>query len=151
MTDTRWTPLLVEERLAEAADILKHMPPVTVRGYFNLWPSIVHEFSDLVGQEPPLMRRPAPSPAAISRMEQTLGWTIGLDPIDAKIIWLRAQGERWKRICATVGLSRAAVHERWLYGLCVIAWRLNDKPVPKNWARRRFIALERDIVFARAR
>jgi hypothetical protein len=144
MTEAQWTPSLVEERLSEAADILKRLPPVTVRGYFSTWPKIVYEFSDLVGQEPPLMKRPAPSPAAISRMEHTIGWTIGLDPIDAKIIWLRAHGERWKHICAVVGLARAAVHERWLYALCVIAWRLNKKTPPKGWSRRRFIALQRD-------
>lgn len=149
MTETQWTPSLVEDRLSEAADILNRLPPVTVRGYFSTWPKIVYEFSDLVGQEPPLMKRPAPSPAAISRMEQTIAWTIGLDPVDAKIIWLRAHGERWKHICAVVGLARAAVHERWLYGLCVIAWRLNNKTPPKGWSRRRFIALERDSVFAR--
>ena len=151
MTDIRWTASLVEERLAEAADILKRLPPVKVRGYFSTWPKMVYDFGDLVGQEPPLMKRPFPSPAAISRMEQTLSWTVGLDPVDAKIAWLRAYGERWKHICGTMGLARAAVHEHWLYGLCVIAWRLNDKSIPKGWSRRRFIAMQRDIVLVRGR
>jgi hypothetical protein len=105
---TEWTPSLVEERLAEAADVLKRLPEVKVRGYFNTWPRMVDEFSDLVGQEPPKMRRPWPQPAAITRMEETLSWTIGLDPADAKIVWLRAGGERWKTICWKVGLARAA-------------------------------------------
>lgn len=84
----KWTASLVEERLVEAADVLKRMPPVKVCGYFNVWPTIVHDFGDLVGQEPQRLKRPYPSAAAISRMEETLGWTVGLDAIDAKIVWL---------------------------------------------------------------
>ncbi|MDD3030626.1 MAG: DUF6362 family protein [Alphaproteobacteria bacterium] len=143
MDNVRWTASLVEERLAEAASVLKRLPPVTVQGYFNTWPQMVHEFGDLVGQER-VLKRPPPSAAAISRMDQTITWTIGLDPVDAKILWLRAHGERWKRICASVGLARASVNERWLYGLSVIAWRLNNKRVPKAWSRRRFLTVARD-------
>jgi hypothetical protein len=32
-------------------------------------------------------------------MEEALGWLPRLEPIDAKIVWLRASGERWKSIC----------------------------------------------------
>ncbi len=85
------------------------------------------------------MRRPWPQPAAITRMEETLSWTIGLDPIDAKIVWLRAGGERWKTICWKVGLARAAANEHWLYALCVIAWRLNGKQHRRNVSKRRVI------------
>ncbi|MFW2542012.1 DUF6362 family protein [Primorskyibacter sp. 2E107] len=31
-----------------------------------------------------------PSPQSISRMEETLTWTAGLEPQDGKIVWLRA-------------------------------------------------------------
>jgi hypothetical protein len=144
MHEVNWTPSLVEERLAEAADVLKRLPEVKVRGYFNTWPRMVDEFSDLVGQEPPKMRRPWPQPAAITRMEETLSWTIGLDPVDAKIVWLRAGGERWKTICWKVGLARAAANEHWLYALCVIAWRLNGRRVPGKRSRRHVIGLVRD-------
>jgi hypothetical protein len=141
MTEIRWTPSLVEERLAEAADILKRLPPVKVRGYFSTWPKMVYEFSDLIGQEPPLMKRPFPSPAAISRMEQTLSWTVGLDPVDAKTVWLRAYGARWKTICGKVGLARTAAHQHWLYGLCVIAWQLNGHSLNKNLSKQKIIVL----------
>ena len=85
------------------------------------------------------MRRPWPQPAAITRMEETLSWTIGLDPVDAKIVWLRAGGDRWKTICWKVGLARAAANEHWLYALCVIAWRLNGKQHRRNVSKRRVI------------
>ena len=138
---TGWTAALVEERLVEAADVLKRLPEVKVRGYFNTWPQMVHEFADLVGQEPRRLRRPPPTSAAISRMEETLGWTVGLDPIDGKIVWLRASGERWKSICWTVGLQRSAAHEHWLYALCVIAFRLNGRRFKRNLSKREVIEL----------
>jgi hypothetical protein len=56
MTD--WTPAMVEERLVEAAAVLRRLPMPRARGYFNVWPRMVVEFSDLAGQTPEPMRRP---------------------------------------------------------------------------------------------
>ena len=83
---TGWTAALVEERLVEAADVLKRLPEVKVRGYFNTWPQMVHEFADLVGQEPRRLRRPLPGPAAISRMEEALPWLRWVEPEVAKLV-----------------------------------------------------------------
>ena len=137
---TQWTPSLVEARLSEAASVLKRLPEPRRQGYFNTWPDYFYEFADLVGQEPQPMRL-VPSPAAISRMEETLGWTVGLDPTDGKIVWLRARGERWKTTCWTVGLHRTAAHEHWLYALCVIAFRLNGRRLSRNLSKRKVIEL----------
>lgn len=136
---TEWTPSLVEECLSEAAFVLKRLPADRRRGYFNVWPQIVHEFADKVGQEAKPMRV-LPSSAAISRMEETLSWTVGLDPIDGKIVWMRAHGERWKAICWAVGMQRSAAHEHWLYALCVIAFRLNGRRLNRNHSKRHVIA-----------
>lgn len=143
MSDRHWTPSLVEERLAEAAAVLRRLPEPQRQGYFNTWPDYFYEFADLVGQEPKLLRL-IPSPAAISRMEETLTWTIGLDPIDGRIVWMKAHGLRWKAICWQVGLQRSAANERWLYGLCSIAIKLNRQPVPQNRSRRYVIERMRD-------
>jgi hypothetical protein len=140
MSDVIWTPSLVEERLVEAAAILRRLPEQRIRGHFNTWPTMSYEFSDLIGQEMPRPKRPWPAPDAISRMEETLTWTIGLDQVDAKIVWLRASGVRWKAVCGTVGLARAACHEHWLYALCVIALRLSGRRLPRHRSRRRVIA-----------
>jgi hypothetical protein len=137
---TQWTPSLVEARLSEAASVLKRLPERRRQDYFNTWPEYLPEFADLVGQEPKPMRV-RPSPAAIGRMEETLTWTVGLDPIDGKIVWLRAHGERWKTICWTVGLHRTAAHEHWLYALCVIAFRLNGRRLGRNLSKRKVIEL----------
>ena len=55
MTD--WTPTMVDERLVEAAVVLRRLPMPRARGYFNVWPRMVVEFSDLAGQTPEPMRR----------------------------------------------------------------------------------------------
>jgi hypothetical protein len=139
MANATWTPSMIEERFIEAADVMKRLPDVRVPGYYSLWPKALHEFADLVGQEPPRLRRPRPTPAAISRMEETLGWLQWLDPIDARIIWMRANGERWKLVCGKVGLARSAANEHWLYALCAIAWRLNGWHLPRSRSKRHLI------------
>lgn len=136
----KWTPMLVEERLAEAASVLRRLPEPRRQGYFSLWPTLLRSADELAGMEPRPLRI-APSPAAITRMEETLGWTVGLDPIDSRIVWLRAYGERWKTICCTVGLQRSAAHEHWRYALCAIAWRLNRRKVPQLRSRRHVIEM----------
>jgi hypothetical protein len=139
MADTTWTPSMVEERFVEAADVMKRLPEVRVPGYYSLWPKVIHEFADLVQQEPPRLRRPPPAPDAISRMEETLEWLRWLEPTDARIVWLRANGERWKVVCYHVGLARAAANEHWLYALCLIAWRLNGSRLSQPRSKRRVI------------
>jgi hypothetical protein len=136
---TEWTPEMVEERLVEAAAVLKRLPPVRVSGYFSTWPTVKVEFSDVVGQAPGRLCLP-PSAAAIDRMEATLGWSGWLEPIDSKIVWMRACGSRWKEVCSAVGLARAAAHEHWLYALYLIASRLNGNDRPKHVGKRRLIA-----------
>jgi hypothetical protein len=135
MPELKWTPSLIEERFVEAADVMKRLPDARVPGYFNTWPKVLIEFADLVGQEPPRLRRPPPAPDAISRMEETLGWLRWLEPLDAKIVWRRATGERWKAICAIVGLTRSAAHQHWIFALCVISLRLNGRRIPSNRSR----------------
>ena len=140
MTSEQWTPSIVEEPMAEAASVLKRLPEPRVQGYFNLWPEIVHSFADKVGQEPKPMRI-LPSPQAISRMEETLTWTVGLEPVDGKIVWIKAFGERWKTICWTVGLERSAAHQHWLCGLCLISLSLNRRRFNRNLSKRKVISL----------
>ena len=131
---------MVEERLVEAAAVMRRLPPVRVPGYFSTWPRALVEFADLVGQQPAPMRLPPPSPGAISHMEEALGWLHWLEPLDAKIVWLRAGGERWKGICWKVGLTRSAAHRHWQYALSVIALRLNGRRIPTKRSREFVIA-----------
>ena len=135
-----WTPAMVEARLSEAAYVLKRLPEPRLSGYFSTWPEFVYSFADKVGQEPKPMRV-LPSPQAISRMEETLTWTAGLDAIDGKIVWMKAYGERWKSICWAVGLQRSAAHQHWLYGLSVISLRLNKRRFNSKLSKQHVIKL----------
>jgi hypothetical protein len=130
-----WTVEMVEARLVEAAEVMRRLPPVRVPGYFNTWPRALVEFADLVGQQPVPMRSPPPSPAAISRMEEVLGWLHWLKAEDAKLVWARSGRTPWKEICWQFGIARATAHRRWQYGLSVIAWRLNGRTVPTKRSR----------------
>ena len=130
-----WTVEMVEARLAEAAEVMRRLPPVRVPGYFNTWPSMVVEFADRVGQQAEPMRLPPPSPAAISRMEEGLEWLRWLEAGDAKLVWARSDRTPWKAICWRFGIGRATANRRWKYGLCLIAWRLNGRRVPAKRSR----------------
>ncbi|MFN3847684.1 MAG: DUF6362 family protein [Paracoccaceae bacterium] len=137
---THWTPDEVEARLAEAGMILRRLPEPRRNGYFSTWPEIIHGFADKVGQEPKPMRV-SPSPRDIARMEETLTWTACLEPIDGKIVWMKAHGERWKEICWAVGLHRSAANQHWQFGISVIALTLNKRRFNRNLSKQRVIEL----------
>ena len=65
MSETGWTPELVAERLAEAADVLARLPDAKMRGYYGPWKRLV----GATGRGP---SPAAPAPEAIDRMDQAL-------------------------------------------------------------------------------
>lgn len=132
-----WTPSLVEERLVEAADTLRRLPDTRVQGHASTWPPYIQE---CLATEDVTLRRPPPSAAAITRMDETLPWLRHLDPVDARIVWLRADGDPWKVICWKVGMTRSAAHRHWLFALCVIAWTLNGRRIPRHISKVDLIA-----------
>jgi hypothetical protein len=121
------TPSEVEDRFEEAARTLRRLPDVRVPGYFNTWPTIVRSVHEAFGWEPARSPRIPPTPEAISRMEETFTWLSWLDADDARIVWLRAEGVRWKPICWRLGISRATAWRRWAAALITVANRLNAK------------------------
>ncbi len=135
MAEIEWTPAVVEARLDEAADVMRRLPSVRIQGYFSTWPAIVPEFADLVGQEPSGRRRFPPPADAITRMDETLCWLRWLEPDDAKLVWMRAEGRPWKAVCWRFGLARSTANRRYAYALNLIAWRLRKRPVPKKWSK----------------
>lgn len=69
------------------------------------------------------MKRPRPSPRAITEAEEAMLWLRWLEPELGKLVWARVAGAAWKPICWRFGISRATAHRRWEYGLSVIVWR----------------------------
>ncbi len=143
MAEIAWTPLLIEERMAEAADTLRRLPDTRIQGFFSTWPATLRDYWESYGLEEVRVRRGPPSHAAVSRMDESLVWLTWLDPADARIVWMRAAGEPWKAVCWRVGLARSAAHQHWMYGICVIAWRLNGRRIPRNVSRRQVIEQSR--------
>jgi peptidoglycan/xylan/chitin deacetylase (PgdA/CDA1 family) len=136
MTPTMLTPTEVEDRFEEAARTLRRLPGVRVPGYFSTWPPVVRAAIEAYGYEnagAPI--RIAPTPQAITRMEETFTWLTWLsDPDDMRIVWLRAEGVRWKPICWRIGVSRATAWRRWAAAMITIANRHNSairNPPPK--------------------
>jgi len=125
--------------MVEAADTLKRLPEERVRGYFSTWPPVIRDYWEAFGRADVRLRLPPPSASAIDRMDEAMVWLAWLDLVEAKIVWLRASGERWKTVCWKVGLARTAAHQHWMYALCVISWRLNGRRLPHNVSRRRVI------------
>ena len=125
MIETRWTASMVEARFEEAAYTLRRLPDTHVPGYFNTWPVVVRSVYEAFGWERARMPRIAPSPQAISRMEETFTWLTWLDPDDARIVWLRGEGVPWKPICWRVGLSRQTAWRRWVAALITVSNRLS--------------------------
>ena len=72
MSNDRWTASLVEERLAEAAGVLKRLPEEKVQGYFSAWPDVVHNIHESFGWHDPVLSRPWPSPGSIDRMDEAM-------------------------------------------------------------------------------
>ncbi|HZT26514.1 MAG TPA: DUF6362 family protein [Pseudolabrys sp.] len=132
MTDARWTASMVEARFEEAAFTLRRLPDRRVPGYFNTWPQVVRSAYEAFGWERARMPRIAPSPEAISRMEETFTWLAWLEPDDARIVWLRAENVPWKPICWRVGLSRKTAWQRWVAALQTVASRLSTAPKRTN-------------------
>jgi len=76
-------------------------------------------------------------------MDKALAWLRWLDPANARIVWLRASGERWKSICWKVGLARPTAWRHWVTALCIIAMMLNGEPAPRGRGQMEQVALER--------
>lgn len=140
-----WTPKRVEVRLEEAADTMRKLPRPRVAGFFNTWPETVRSYWDAYGWDTDAPVRSFATPREVTTMEATMLWLRWLERDDQRIVWARANGRRWKAICATSGLKRSAANERWTYALSVIAMKLNNQPVPMNRSRRYVIDRMRDI------
>ena len=125
MTETHWTAKLVDERFEEAADTLRRLPERNARGYFSTWPAIIRDFVEAYGWQEVRVRLGPPHPAAIDRMHEAFGWLSWLEPDETRLVWLRAEGVRWKIVAVRYGVDRATVWRRWTCALIKIASRLN--------------------------
>ncbi len=123
-----WTPEQVAERFREAAQTAHRLPPVRVQGYFNTWPAILRQPWETFSCDDAYYRFP-PDPAAIDRMEETMRWVLWLGEDDRHLVWMRAEGWRWRDICRRFGCDRTTAWRRWQRALAVVVGRLNATAV----------------------
>jgi hypothetical protein len=134
MSEVRWTAKDVAERLEEAAHTLRRLPPVKVRGYISSWPPIIREFWEAYGWHETKVRLGPPAPDAIDRMDEVLRWLLILEPDEVRLVWLRAEGVRWKSIAHRFGMDRSTAWRHWTCALIKISRTPERRPCNKNVA-----------------
>lgn len=134
MPENSWTADEVANRFEEAARTLRRLPPVRLQGYYNLWPPIYYTARELWEMEKLPMRLGPPSAAAITRMDEVLPWICWVDVEERHLIWLRANGVRWKAIAVRVGLHPKTAWRHWVIALLKIAAKLEreNHPHPRD-------------------
>ncbi len=127
------SPRDIEDRFDEAAYVLRRLPEKDrPRGYSSSWPAVVHDAKHAYGYTPQAPMRVIPSAAAITRMEECLDWLLLVEPEDARIVWLRAEGARWRHVCIRAGCVRSTAWRSWAAALLTIAKKLNSQAQSKR-------------------
>lgn len=123
----------IEDRMEEAAYTLRRLPAADgPRGYGSSWPDVVRSAHAAYGYDEARPPRIVPSPAAISRMEECFDWLRLVDPEDARIVWLRAEGVRWRQVCIRAGCVRSTAWRRWVAALQTMANKINAAQRPRR-------------------
>lgn len=132
------TPSDIEDRLEEAAMTLRrlpHPPGTGPKGYGSSWPEYVQDARHAYGYHEARMRV-IPNAGEIGRMEETIGWLMLVsDPDDRRILWMRAEGERWKAICYRIGVTRTTAWRRWTGAILTVSKSLKRNGKKRESAR----------------
>lgn len=125
------SPKEIEERFEEAARTLRRLPDEKPQGYFNVWPPIVRTRWEIMAMERQPMKVWA-TPQSIDHMDECFTWLFWLEPDEARVVWLRAEGMRWKPICRKLGVSRATAWRWWATALIRISHRMRSEGRPRT-------------------
>ena len=124
------TPREIEDRMEEAARTLRRLPDPPgsgPRGFGSSWPDHVQEARHAYGYHQARMRV-VPSARDIQRMEEAIDWLRLIpDPDDRRIVWMRAQGHRWRAVGIRAGCVRSTAWRRWTAALLTISKSLKKK------------------------
>lgn len=124
-----FTARIIEDRMEEAALTLRRLPDPPgsgPKGYGHSWPEYVQDAKHAYGYHEARMRV-VPSAAEIQRMDECIDWLRLIGPEDARIVWLRAEGRRWRQVCIQAGCVRQTAWRRWVAALQTIAKHLNKQ------------------------
>ena len=125
--NAKWTAKMVAAQMEEAVRTLRllRVSGLKPRGYVSSWPDVVMDLADASGQDEVKLRLDPPTPEAITRMDEALQWLCQLEPDQARLVWMHAEGVPRKTICAKVGMSRAKAWRSWAAALMTIASTMN--------------------------
>lgn len=113
----------IKENLTFAAQIMRRLPTVRVRGYFCTWPNFKPEYGECFVSDTWL----PPLPDEIEAMERILEWLKFTNVENRRIIWLRSCGMGWKHLTHHYKKSRSTITRAYLSGLKDIQNALNDE------------------------
>lgn len=134
----QWTTKLVAERLEEAAATMRRLPPVRPQGYVTTWPPIIREFWEAYGYNAPEVRLGPPTPEAVERMDEALGWLRWLEADAVRLVWMRAERVPWKLIEVRFRCDRTTAWRKWTLAVARITTRLEaagEKVLQQQGAR----------------
>ncbi|KZL25634.1 DUF6362 family protein [Pseudovibrio sp. WM33] len=124
------TTTQIVDRLELAASTLRRLPNPprsTPRRDGNTWPQVIHDVHEAYGYNKPQLRA-VPSARDIALMEEAIDWLRYVpEPDDRKILWMRAEGFRWRPICIQVGLARSTAHRRAVAAVLAIQRAINKR------------------------
>lgn len=127
MAEKNLTVTDIANRLEEAARTIKRLPPVIRKSHSSRWPKIIRDVYEKLNEEKLPPRLGPPTAAAISRLDEVLGWMFLLDDEDERrILWLRAERVYWKQICWRLGVGKTKAREMWRIALLKIYFQLNQ-------------------------
>jgi len=101
----------VLERFEEAVIVSKRLPPVIRKRYKAAWPDIVYSPLEILQQDK-LPIRLLPTAEQLTRLDEVLSWIPLLTETERKLIWYKAQRERWRDICGKLGISKSSANEK---------------------------------------
>jgi hypothetical protein len=117
--DTRFDVVEISDRIDQAAETLRRLPPVRVRGYRSNWPTIIYSANEAYGWEPSKHVKSIPTGQEIDEMEEVVDWFLKikkqseLTPYETKLIWWRAFGDKWDAIKYKTGYGETKLRADW--------------------------------------
>ena len=116
--------ILIEQRLAAAAITVRAIPssPEDLTEEAQGWPDCVLITLESARSDQ-AARRIAPTPEALDDMRVAIAWLGKLDPEEADLVWLRADGNPWRVVSQKTGCVRPKAWERWKAAIAKIARR----------------------------
>lgn len=101
------------ERIREAYDTYRRLPDTDRRfrgRQTGSWPAFVRDFFEAYGHTPTVSSPARPSPEAIDRADETIGWfasSLDSNPRGARAVWLtHGRGLSMRRAGAILGISK---------------------------------------------